>query len=397
MKNVRLGVIGCGGMARQHMAYFHTIPGLSFTAAADANPKNLEEVAGDYGVAKFDDGKKLIKSGKVDAIMICTPHYFHPALSIAGLKKGLHVLTEKPVAVTAHEAEKVEKVHAKYPKLQYAAMFQLRNHPFWLKLKSMLDNGLLGEVQRVQWTVTNWFRTQAYYNAGAWRATWKGEGGGVLLNQSPHNLDLLCWLFGPPTEVTAHCSLGKYHNIEVEDDVTAYMRWQPSGKAKKRFVKGGATGTFITSTGESPGTDRLEIAGNRGRIVVEHGKIQFDRTDQSVREYSDTTDEAFGTPPAETTTIESDSHDPGHSAVTANFIEAIQTKGKTPLICPASEALHELELGNAMLYSGLTGGPVSIPMKRKKFADHLEHLIETSTYKKPKVKAAKIDLSKSFH
>ncbi len=385
MKDVRLGVIGCGGMARQHMKYFSTIPGLAFTAAADAAPANLALVTDEYKVAGFADGHEMIASGKCDAVMICTPHYFHPEFSIAAFKAGLHVLTEKPAAVTALAAEEVNKEHARHKDLVYAAMFQLRDSALWKRVKAMLDGGDLGEITRVNWIVTNWFRSQAYYDAGSWRATWKGEGGGVLLNQCPHNLDLLCWLVGPPSRVMAQVALGKHHHIEVEGEVTSYLQWES-----------GATGVFITSTGEAPGTDRLEISGDRGKLIVEGGKISVTQTACSVRQFCAETDEAFGQPATDRITIEVGQADPGHRAVTANFIKAIQEPG-TKLICPGEDALHELELGNAMLMSGLTKQPIDIPMDRAAYDKMLKDLIANSTFKKGAVRQAKVDLAKSFH
>lgn len=386
MDQVRLGVIGCGGMARAHIKYFPSIPGLRFTAAADAFADNVKAVCeASPGVKGFDDGMKLIQSGEVDAILICTPHYFHPELAIAGLRAGLHVLTEKPVAVTAKAGAQSNEEHAKQPDLVYAAMFQMRDAPLWKRLKLMITSGQMGDIKRISWIVTNWFRTQAYYDAGSWRATWKGEGGGVLLNQCPHNLDLLCWLVGPPQTVEAKVHLGKHHHIEVEDDVTAYLQWS-----------NGATGTFVTSTGDSPGTDRLEITGDRGKAIVEGKRITFMHTYESVAQYCATSDEAFGQPLADTITIDVKGDDPGHRAVTANFIEAILKPG-TPLICPGEEALHELELGNAMLMSGLMNQPVSLPMDRDAYDRLLKDLIAKSTFQKAAVRQAKVDLEKSFH
>jgi predicted dehydrogenase len=385
MKQVKLGVIGCGGMARHHMGYFGDIPGLKFAAAADAVPESVQAVVKQHGVEGFDDGQKMIESGVCDAVFICTPHWFHAPLSLAAFKQGLHVLTEKPVAVTAKDAAAVADAHKKKKGLVYAAMFQMRNAPLWKRVKHIIDTGGLGDVTRLVWIVTNWFRTQAYYDAGAWRATWKGEGGGVLLNQCPHNLDLICWLVGVPNLVHSHLSLGKYHRIEVEDDVTAYMQW-----------KNGATGVFITTTGSSPGTDRLEITGDRGKLVVEGGKINHVQTHESVSGFCKTSEEAFGTPGADTISIDVGGKDPGHKAVTANFIAAIQDP-KTPLICPGEDGIHELELGNAMLMSGLKEEPIKIPTDRNAFDKMLKDLIANSTFKKGAVKKAKVDMASSFH
>ena len=386
MKTVRLGVIGCGGMARSHMKYFNTIPGLQFAAAADSFADNVKLVTDTYpGVKGFADGQALIASGAVDAILICTPHYFHPELSIAGFKAGLHVLTEKPVAVTALAAQQVNEEHAKHPGLVYSAMFQMRDVPLWKRVKHIIASGQLGAVTRLTWIVTNWFRTQAYYDQGTWRATWKGEGGGVLLNQCPHNLDLICWLVGPPSQIQSHVHLGKHHHIEVEDDVTAYLQWSS-----------GATGVFITSTGETPGTDRLEISGDRGKVIVENKRITFVQTHDSAAHFCATSDEAFGQPGVDHISIEVKADDPGHRTVTANFIKAIQEPG-TPLICSGEDGIHELELGNAILMSGLTHKPVRLPMDRVAYDQLLKDLIGKSTFKKGEARKAKVDLEKSFH
>jgi predicted dehydrogenase len=283
MKEVRLGVIGCGFMGQLHMKNFPTMPRMKFTAAADAIPAKLDAVVQQYKVQGFADGNDLIKSGLVDAVLIATPHYQHPTYTMAAFKAGLHVLTEKPVAVTAKAAAEVNAEHRKHKKLVYAAMFQMRTYPVWRKMKEMVASGQIGEIQRVSWTITNWFRSQAYYDSGGWRATWGGEGGGVLLNQCPHNLDLFQWIVGMPSKVTAFISLGKYHHIEVEDEVTAYLEYP-----KK------ATGVFTTSTGEAPGVNRFEIAGDRGLLVSDSSrKIEFTRTEMSVTEHRMTTRESF--------------------------------------------------------------------------------------------------------
>src|SRR5688500_7985296 len=217
----------------------------------------------------FESAEKMIHSGAIDAILIATPHYQHTTLGIAALQRGVHVLVEKPISVHKADCERLIAAN-KDNKLVFAAVFQMRTEPRFKKLKSLLTNRELGEVTRVNWIITDWFRTETYYASGGWRATWKGEGGGVLLNQCPHNLDIVTWLVGAPSKVRGFCQLGRFHNIEVEDNVTAYLEW-PNG----------ATGVFITSTGEAPGSNRLEIVGERGKLVVENQKISFTRNETS--------------------------------------------------------------------------------------------------------------------
>lgn len=363
MNEVRLGVIGCGGMAQHHMRYFHEVPRLKFAAASDTFADNLNKVTQQYGAKGFSDANAMIESGLIDAVLIATPHYFHPTYSIASLQRGLHVLTEKPVSVTAREAARVNEVAKHHPNLRYAAMFQMRTEPKWRKIKSIISTGQLGPIQRVQWTATNWMRTQAYYNSGSWRATWKGEGGGVLINQCPHNLDLLCWLTGTPSRVIADASLGKYHSIEVEDEVTALLRY-PSG----------ATGVFIASTGEAPGSDYLEIVGDRGRISVQSNQPSFEwiQFDGSVNEFIRTTKNAWGSLNATRMVVETPGQG-GHKLIVQNFVESILDG--VPLIAPGEEGLWSIELANAMIMSGVTHHPVDIPTNRQAYEDLLKDLI----------------------
>lgn len=365
MEEVRLGVIGCGGMAQGHMKYFEKIERLKFAAAADVHQPNLDKVVETYPEVKaFNTAEELLDSGLVDAVLIATPHYFHPPLAMAAIDRDIHVLVEKPIAVTVKAADQMNAAAAAKPKLVYAAMFNQRTNQTYIEARRLIQEGTLGELQRVNWIITDWFRTQHYYESGSWRATWAGEGGGVLLNQCPHNLDLLIWLTGMPESVHAFISLGKYHRIEVEDEVTAYLKY-PNG----------ATGVFITTTGEAPGTNELELVGDRGRMVVRDGEITLHQTKVSVREYRDTAKEMFSKPECETQTIEVPKGGIlGHRGITQNFIEAI-LDGK-PLIAPAHEGVRSVELANAMIQSGIRKEQVMLPLDRETYENLLAELIE---------------------
>ncbi len=247
MKKVRLGIIGVGGMGLYHARYLldGKVDRCELTAVCDVDPARLQQFDKHAGIKQFTDSRTLIRSGKVDAVLIATPHYSHTTIGIDAFKNGLHVLVEKPISVHKADCERLIAAHTD-KKLVFAAMFMLRTSPLYKNVKRLLDDGEVGRLTRVSWLVTSWFRTETYYASGGWRATWKGEGGGVLLNQCPHNLDLLQWFCGMPSRVRGFCSFGKYHDIEVEDEVTAYLEY-PNG----------ATGVFVTTTGEAPGTDRL--------------------------------------------------------------------------------------------------------------------------------------------
>jgi len=243
--NLRLGIIGAGVMGLAHAKNIleNKIPRLRLAALCDGQRLTSPLPA---DVTLFSDSRSLIRSGQVDAVLIATPHYSHTSIGIDALENNLHVLVEKPISVHKRDCEKLLAAHKGSEHLRFGVMFNQRTDPFYLKIRELIQTGELGEIRRINWIITNWFRTAAYYSGSAWRATWAGEGGGVLLNQSPHNLDLLQWLFGMPVSVRAFCRFGQYHDIEVEDDVTSYMRF-----------KNGATGVFITTTGEAPGTNRL--------------------------------------------------------------------------------------------------------------------------------------------
>ena len=374
MDTVRLGVIGCGGMFRYHAKYFPTIQGLRFTAGCDIDPAALQFAVETYGVKGFADGHALLDSGLVDAVLIATPHYFHPVYAQAALERGIHVLTEKPVAVTVKAAEEVNRCHARHPRALYAAMFNQRTYPAWRKVKELIDTGELGELVRINWIVTSWYRPQAYYNSGGWRATWAGEGGGVLINQCPHNLDLLQWFAGLPSRITAVVGIAKHHHMETEDEVSAILEY-PNG----------ATGVFITSTGESPGANRLEICGDKATLITDGGEhLRLLRNTTAASEFTRTATSAFTRPDYVETTIHVGAEHPDHPMVTQNFIDAIRLG--TPLLARGEEGLRSLELSNAMLMSGLTGKPVDLPTDREAYDTLLRELAAKSAFRKEDVR-----------
>jgi len=395
MNKVRLGVIGAAGsMAKAHQKYFHEIDHLDYAAASDVAAEGLAEVAKEHSVKPFDDASAMIASGEIDALLIACPHYDHPRFAMEAFDAGVHVLCEKPIAVTAEAAHQVNEAYAaaqkKHPGLIFAGMFNQRTNPTWKEIKRLCEDGSLGELIRVSWTITTWFRTQAYYDSGGWRATWAGEGGGVLINQCPHNLDLFQWFVGMPSKVTANVSLGKYHHIEVEDDVTALLEFD-----------NGATGTFVTSTGQSPGINRLEIVGNKGTIISDGHRgesITFLRADPSVAEYTATSKERFGNVAATEINIKpaKAEHDE-HETITRNFIATVAAGGsQTDLIAPGTQMIHGLELGNAMLMSGLKQQPVNLPTDRPAFTAMIEELKANSTFKKNQVVESNAEMGDSF-
>lgn len=366
MKEVRLGVIGMGNMGTVHARGIGrgAVPGGRLSAVCDLNPERLSAFEAEQGVSLFTDAQAMMQSGLVDAVIIATPHYSHTPLGIAALGCGLHTLVEKPISAHKADCERLLAAHTD-KKLVFAAMFNLRGYPRYRKLKALIDSGELGRINRINWIVTDWFRTEKYYTSGSWRATWQGEGGGVLLNQCPHQLDLWQWLFGMPASVRAFCTYGRFHPIEVEDDVTAYFEYD-----------NGASGVFIATTGEAPGTNRLEIAAERGRLLVEPDGLQWRRNEVPASEWSATSEEGFKAPPFWDITIPASGNAEGHLTILKNFVAAILEGA--PLIASAQEGIHSVELANAMLYSSDTGQTVTLPLDAKLYEASLMEKIARS-------------------
>jgi len=387
MKNVRLGIIGLGNMGAAHARTVleGKAPGLELAAVAD---RNADKRALFPEVPGYETPEALIASGEVDAVLIATPHYSHTTIGCSALEAGLHVMVEKPISVHKADCEKlIAAWRARRGRRRpvFAAMFNQRTDPFYRKIRELVQRGEIGRVQRINWIITTWFRPEVYYSMGGWRATWAGEGGGVLLNQCPHNLDLLQWIFGMTARVHAHCGFGRYHAIEVEDDVTAYLEFTD-----------GATGVFIASTGEAPGTNRLEVAGDRGRLVYENERLVFTRNEVPVSEFSRTTDVMFGKPATwEVTFPELSGHGGQHVEILRNFADAIRHGAE--LIAPAAEGIHSVELANAMLLSAWTGRMVEVPIDAAAYARRLRRKIRESKPRSgPVRRTGPVDLSGSF-
>jgi predicted dehydrogenase len=382
MKQVRLGIVGLGNIGRYHFDYLRQgkVHRTQLTAVCDA----FAPLTPYAPVQTFQDPLELFRSDTVDAVIIATPHYQHTTLGIAALEAGLHTMIEKPISAHKADAQRLIAVAEARPNQVFAGMFQLRTEPRYQKLRKLIQGGDLGEVVRMNWLITDWYRTEAYYASGGWRATWKGEGGGVLLNQCLHNLDVITWLLGMPARVRGFCQLGRYHNIEVEDNVTAYMEY-PNG----------ATGVFITSTGEAPGTNRLEIAGTRGRLVLENNRLTFTRNEQDMIEFSRMSSVGFAKPDVWHAEIPFTDATLPHALVMQNFVNAILDHD--PLIAPGAEGMHSVELANGMLFSSLLNATLDLPMDAAAYENALHKLIAESKFEKQVVAVAHEDFSKSFH
>jgi predicted dehydrogenase len=388
-RKVKLAVIGVGSMGSMHVKDLSgRVPNAQLAAVCDIDVPKADRFAADFGVPAFYDYRDLLGMMDLDGVVIATPHYFHTPISIAFMQAGRHVLTEKPVAVHVNDARKMidayEQARKIHPKLKFAIMFQQRTYGFWRKIKEMIDGGELGKLIRATWIITDWYRTQAYYDGGGWRATWSGEGGGVLLNQCPHNLDLYQWFVGMPKRVAGFAHIGKYHNIEVEDEVTGYFEYE-----------NGMVGHFLTTTAESPGTNRLEIIGEKGKLTFEDGKLLFARNRMSMLDFIRTAQTAYDKVEFAVEEVAYQHHGEwGHAIILENFANAILHD--EPLIAAAPEGINGLTLSNAIMLSTFTGQPVDLPIDADAYEQKLLELSAKSTYQKTVREEEHKDMSKSF-
>ncbi len=364
-------------MGRRHLANALADDAIELTAVCDRDANVVERVAREHGVAGFAQSDAMLVSGLCEALLIATPHPRHVVFAQPALEAGIHVLLEKPVAVSVEGARRLNGAFAsarqRHPNLVLSAMFQQRLMPIWQRLKGMVDAGELGRLSRVSWIVTDWIRSNAYYAAAGWRGTWKGEGGGVLMNQAPHNLDLLLWLTGlTPAAVTATLGQGKWHPIETEDDVHAIIEFQP--------VNGGpaAIGQFVTSTGEAPGVNRLELVGDRATVLAEEGRLRVRRLRESTADAIATGEPRLRTVPCDEETIavgEPSSttfadQEPYRRAVLHDFALAIRN-GRAPAI-DGTDGVKSLELANATILSGFSRRRIPLPLETEEYQRFLE-------------------------
>ncbi len=388
MDKVRLGIIGYGAMGKPVAKWLideKQSPEINVTAICDFDEKALgtaKETYKNTEIKFFADAEAMMDSGEIDAVYIAVPHYDHPVLAIKAFKRGIHVMLEKPAGVYT-KAVREMNAEAEKAGVKFGMMFQSRTSPLYQKAKEILSSGKMGQIRSVNWLITTWFRSQKYYDSGAWRATWAGEGGGVLLNQCPHQLDLLQWLCGMPEEIYAKCSVAQWHDVEIEDDVVATLKY-----------KNGAMGSFITSTGINPGTNRLEIALDKGCLIIENGKLTIKELNVDLSTYTGKEESyLFANPKVTTINYEfPENKTAGHALMLSAFASAI-LRG-TDLIAGAQDGLNELTLSNAMYLSSWTDSTIKLPMDEDLFYEKLKALQATSKHKVAEGEA--IDASSIF-
>ncbi len=387
MKKIKLGIIGIGNMGSGHASNIKKgeCPSIEITAIADNNPERLEWAkTQEFGenIAYFDNAIDMLDSGVIDSCLIAVPHYDHTVYAIECLKRGIHVIVEKPAGVYTKQVKEMNDLAKKHPEVVFGMMFNQRTNHLYRKLKELIDSGKYGEIRRTNWIITEWYRPQAYYNSGGWRATWSGEGGGVLLNQCPHQLDIWQWICGMPKKVLTKMHFGKWHDIEVEDDVTTYVEYE-----------NGATGVFITSTGDARGSNRFEIQTDKAKLVVENNKLVIDEFEISEPEFTATNTEPFGYMRAKTFEVETDGQNTQHIGVLNAFADTILNGGK--LVADGSEGINSLSLSNAMHLSAFLGKEIEIPFDEDLYYDELMKRVKASK-RKENVKSVFADTSGTY-
>ena len=385
-KKIKLGIIGIGNMGSGHARNIIAgkCPDFELVAIADIKPQRLEWAKRGLSpdITCFDNAEKMLDSGLINACMVCVPHYDHPKYAIECMKRGIHVMVEKPAGVYTRQVKEMNEEAKKHPAVIFGMMFNQRTNCVYRKLRELVQSGDYGQIRRTNWIITDWYRPQCYYDSGDWRATWSGEGGGVLLNQCPHQLDLWQWICGMPVKVESHLHYGLWHDIEVEDDVTTYVEYE-----------NGATGVFVTSTGDAHGTNRFEIQMDKAKFVVENDKLTVTEYEMTEQEFSKINNQPFATVNSKTYDAETDGENPQHIGVINAWGGAI-LRGE-PLIAGGEEGINGLTLSNAMHLSSWLGKEIALPFDEDLYYDELMKRIATSK-RKINVKEVIADTSGSY-
>ena len=393
METVRYGIIGIGNMGSAHAKNLFTgkIKNARLVAVCDIASARREWAKKNLpGVDIYENADAFFTATTghddihaIDAVIIAVPHYFHPVYAIRAFSLGLNVLTEKPAGVYTKAVRQMNEAAEASGKV-FGIMYNQRTNPVYRKVRELVKSGQLGEIKRVIWIITDWYRTQSYYNSSDWRATWDKEGGGVLLNQCPHQLDLWQWMFGMPVEIRSFMQYGKGRKIEVENDVTTYARYA-----------NGATGLFIASTHDAPGTNRLEISASMGKIIVERSSVTFYKNEMPEEEFNRTYEGGFGEPKVEVINIPITEEETGHNGILQNYTNAILFG--EPLLAPGEEGILGLSLSNAMHLSDWTDHAAIDPqaIDEDLFFELLQKHIQESTFQK-ETKAMTLDTEGTY-
>lgn len=369
MDKVRIGIIGLGTMGQGHFKTLKEIDSCRVTALFDINKERFSELRNkeelvDNTIACFDSYDELVQSGLCDAVAIVTPHPLHLEMTLKAFEHGLHVMCDKPIAISVADAMKMISAQ-RDTGLKFSTMYSMRTTPCNRVIREWIQDGRLGNIRRVEMTCTQWLRTQAYYDTQGWRGTWKGEGGGLLMNQAPHNLDLLYWWFGPAKSILAKAS-NRFHDIETEDEVNAWI------VTEAEFII-----NFYATTGEAPGKDYVEIVGEKGTLIRKDNKLSFMKLSENLEHVIRESAEPFHKVEFEETEVEIRDEKRGHGVVFESFFDAIlNNKGNSEMIAPGEDGFYAVEWANAMLQSSIEKREIELPLNMASYEIILDRLRE---------------------
>jgi len=368
---IRVGIAGIGYIAEEYTKLFTQgkIKGAAITALSSRNESHMQEIKTKYALENatlFTDYDAMLRSGCIDMVMICTPHFYHPHMAIRAIEAGIHTMIEKPVGVFPEELDALMDCVKNHPTVQSGVLYCRRANPVFAKIKELLTDGAIGNLKRVTWIITDMYRPQVYFDVVDWRGTYNGEGGGMLMNQVSHHIDLLTWLCGLPEAMQAHCYTARERNIEVENEVSITMEYP-----------GNAIGQFIASTRECPGSSRLELSGSKGQIILENERhLTLRRLESDEQKFAVTTKIPFATIPY----IEEHLHfnvadNPTVQAmIINNFIAALS--GRENVLCPVEEAVKAQQFIQAAYLSSWQRQKLNLPVDAAAYSAELRKRIK---------------------
>ena len=360
---IRYGIVGMGFMGKGHAKAVidDRNPDFCLGAVADVFEAPAKAAGAEFSVPHFTRPEKMFQSGLIDAVLIATPHYWHPVQTVQAARAGLHVLCEKPLAVTVGPARGMIAEAARCG-VALGSMLQMRTRGIFKKMKELVASGQLGEIYRVSMICSNWYRTQAYYDSGAWRGTWDGEGGGILLNQAPHHLDIFQWIAALPAAITAVLET-RLHKIEVENTANIICEYG-----------GGKVGYIYATTAEYPGMEQLMVVGDRGTLIAEGGKLRWARLNKPFSEdimaNPETRADFIKGPDVQWEDVALEPDGPNLRINVIRAFAAHLLRGE-PMVATAAEGINELEMSNAMYLSGHGRKTVRLPVS----AEAIDRLI----------------------
>lgn len=361
---IRVALVGVGVMGSKYadMIVSGEVKNMVLTGVVARNLKAQEWAAilvnaeGLHPNVYRDVDDMFAHADDFDAVIIVTPHKTHEEIAVRAFELGKHVLCDKPAGATIGQAQNMTAASKQYDKV-YGMIFHQHRYPKYLYIKQALENGELGELKRMLMVNSRYFRTAHYHQSGSWRSSWNGEGGGALINQGAHILDIWQWLFGMPQKIYAEIPFGKYNEFKVDDEATISMRYE-----------NGATGVFMLTTGEAVWQERLEIVGTKGRMLLEDDILHIYRYSKDSTEYIATedvnsrehlaiTEEVINFGKAEEPYVE----------ILENFAEAVISGDSSILIAPGEEAINQLMLTNGAYCSAWKGMPVCLPLDAEEY------------------------------